>query len=324
MKVVFAGTFPARLLEPVRARLEIKADLVAGDGPSLQPLLADADVIVAMAFDRAMADAAPRLKLVQVPGAGLDRVDRAALRPGVALANAYGHEVGIAEYIMGATITLSREFQRLDASLRTGIWASQWAVGAAPPPLWPELAGKTLGILGFGHIGQALATRAAAFDMRILAIRQSRQTPPPGVAFVGGPDDLDHVVASSDVLVLALPLTPDTRNVIDARRMATMRPGAILINVGRAGLVEEAALFDALSQRRLGGAALDVWYAYPTRPGPCAPANLPFATLPNVLMTPHVSGWTEGMIASRAAVIAGNIARIAAGQPVANAVMAPG
>src|SRR2546428_8208100 len=96
-----------------------------------------------MAFTREMGAAAGRLKLVQVPGAGLERIDRAALPAGTALANAYGHEAGIAEYVLGAMLTLARDFARLDAALRRGVWQSPWAGGAAPPPPRAPLAGET-------------------------------------------------------------------------------------------------------------------------------------------------------------------------------------
>jgi len=125
-----------------------------------------------MVFTAEMAGAARRLRLVQVPGAGLDRIERAALPSGAWLANAYGHDVGIAEYVLGAMLTLTRDFARLDDALRRGEWKSQWAVGTPPPPAWPELAGTTLGILGYGRIGQALARRARAFDMNVRAIRR--------------------------------------------------------------------------------------------------------------------------------------------------------
>src|SRR5262249_21371028 len=98
-----------------------------------------------MAFTREMAAAGNRLRLLQVPGAGLDRIDRSQLREGVALANVHGHETGIAEYAFGAMIALARSFMRLDRKLRAGEWESQWAVGTSAPPLWPELSGKTLG-----------------------------------------------------------------------------------------------------------------------------------------------------------------------------------
>src|SRR5262245_37161085 len=171
MRIAFAGTFATRLAEPVRARLGVPCDVTLADEVEIVSRLSGVDVLVTMGFTRAMGDAAHGLKLVQVPGAGLDRIDRSALPSGARLANAYGHEVGIAEHVIGSLLALSREFCRLDSSLRQGRWESQWAVGPPPPPTWPELAGKTLGILGYGHIGQALARRARAFDMAVWAIR---------------------------------------------------------------------------------------------------------------------------------------------------------
>ena len=153
MKVAFAGSFGRRMADAVRSKLAEPCEVIAADETDIVPRLFDVDVLVSMAFTARMAEAAPRLRLVQVPGAGLDRIDRGALRPGTYLANAYGHETGIAEYIIGAMIALTRSFRRLDASLRQGRWDSQWALDAPAPPVWPELAGKTLGILGFGHIG---------------------------------------------------------------------------------------------------------------------------------------------------------------------------
>lgn len=316
MKVAFAGSFAVRLVEPVTARLSIPCEVVADDESRILPHLADADVLVSMSFTKEMAAAGPRLRLVQVPGAGLDRIDRGAIHPELYVANAYGHESGIAEYVVGTMIALTRAFGRLDAKLRAGDWESQWAIGVPTPPLWPELAGKTLGILGFGHIGQALARRARAFDMRVCAIR--RQVPPvspEGLFFMGGPEQLDDVLRQSDFIAITLPLSAQTRGLLDARRLALLRPTACLINVARAEIVDEAALYTALAAGRLAGAALDVWYCYPTAPGSVMPATRPFHKLANVIMTPHISGWTEGMLQSRAGLIADNIARIARGEP---------
>jgi phosphoglycerate dehydrogenase-like enzyme len=321
MKVAFAGAFAARLVEPVRSRLPIPCELVAGDEAGIAPHLAEAEVLVSMEFTAAMAGAAPRLRLVQVPGAGLDRIERGALRPGMRLANAYGHEAGIAEYVIGVMIALTRGFGRLDAALREGVWESQWAVGVPAPPLWPELAGRTLGILGFGHIGRALARRAAAFDMRVCAIRrEAAAEAPPGVAFVGGPERLDEVLRGADYLAVTLSLSEATRGLLEDRRLGLMKPTAFLINVARAEVLDEAALYNALASRRLAGAALDVWWRYPASPGPTQPAARPFHRLDNVLMTPHVSGWTEGMLDARAALIAANIVRTARGEPPVNLV----
>jgi phosphoglycerate dehydrogenase-like enzyme len=325
MKIAFAGSFAARLAEPVRARLALPCEIIVDeDEAGILAQLAEVDVLVSLLFTRRMAEAAPRLRLLHVPGAGLDRVDRGALQAGTHLANAHGHETGIAEYVIGAMIALSRSFGALDARLRRGEWESQWAVGRAAPPPWPELAGKTLGILGFGHIGQALARRASAFDMRVSAIRRTVEGPPPaGVSFVGGPERLDDVLRQADHLAVTLPLSPETRGLLDARRLGLLRPTAFLINVARAEIIDEPALFGALANGGLAGAAVDVWYRYPDRPGPAQPARLPFHELGNVIMTPHVSGWTEGMLDARARLIAENIERTARGLPPLHAVDPP-
>jgi phosphoglycerate dehydrogenase-like enzyme len=321
VKVAFAGSFATQIAEPVRARLALPCDVIIGDEVAIIPQLADVDVLVSMGFTARMAEAAPRLRLVQVPGAGLDRIDRGALRPGTQLANAYGHEAGIAEYIIGAMIALTRSFSRLDASLRRGQWESQWAIGTPAPPLWPELSGKTLGILGFGHIGQALARRAAAFDMKVCAVRRQPQTDAPsGVSFIAGPEQLDDVLRQADYLAVTLSLSPATRNLIDDRRMRLMKPTAFMVNVARAEIFDEAALYAALQSGRIAGAALDVWYRYPTATEPTPPATQPFHELNSVIMTPHISGWTEGMLDARASLIAANIARTASGEPPLNAI----
>ena len=319
MKVPFAGVFAGQVADRVRARLRIPCEVTLTDDREIGPRLGDIDVLVTMAFTREMAAAAPRLRLVQVPGAGLDRIDRSALAPGTALANAYGHDVGIAEYVIGVMLAVTRTFCRIDADLRRGRWDSVWS--GAPVPLWPELAGKTLGIIGYGRIGQAVARRALAFDMDVLAIRRDASRPDPHrLAFLRGPAALDEVLGRADYLAITLALTPDTRGLIGAPQLARLRPTAVLVNVARGEVVDEDALYDALNRRVIAAAALDVWYRYPTGEAPTHPGHRPFHELPNVLMTPHVSGWTEGMMDARAGVIAENIHRTARGEAPVNLV----
>lgn len=312
MKVAFAGTFAARLADPVRDRLRAPFEIVLADESTIAAVLPDVDVLVTMAFTHEMTAVTKRLRLVQVPGAGLDRIDRSALPTGTALANAYGHEVGIAEWVFGAMLMLSRELGRLDAALRRGVWESQWAIGGPPPAPWPELAGRTLAILGYGRIGQCLARRARAFDMTVLAIR--RTPAPDRAATVHGPDALHDVLSHADAVAITMPLTAATCGLLGARELALMKPSAWLLNPARAEIVDEDALYEALRARRIGGAALDVWYRYPSGAGPTFPAHRPFHELSNVVMTPHVSGWTEGMLSARATLIADNVERVRRGE----------
>jgi phosphoglycerate dehydrogenase-like enzyme len=319
LHVAFAGTFTAMLEQPVRRHLTTPCEIIVASEIDILPRLAEIDVLVTMGFTAEMARAAPRLKLVQVPGAGIDRIDRSALSEGALLANAFGHEVGIAEYVIGAMLALTREFSRLDAALRQGEWQSHWPVGVAPPPLWAELAGRTIGILGYGRIGQQIARRARAFDMQICAIRRDvGQSVEDDLALLGGPDILDTVLERSDYVVVTVPASPETIGWLGEAQLRRMKPSAFLINVARAEIIDEDAIYHALSERAIAGAALDVWYRYPREPGKAAPATLPFHELPNVLMTPHVSGYTNGTLDARARLIAENIRRVDAGEAPLN------
>src|SRR5207249_4199068 len=240
LRVAFAGTFAARLEERVRAQLGMPCDVIVDGESGIVSKLSEVDVLVTLAFTREMGGAARRLKLVQVPGAGLDRIERSALPAGTWLANAYGHETGIAEYVLGAMLTWSRGFGRLDQALRRGSWEGSW-VRAAPP--WPELAGKTVGILGYGRIGRSVAERARAFGMAVWGIRRR-----PGredgsrLAVLQGPEALDEILRAADYVVVALPLTGATRGLLGERELGLMKPTAVLVNVARAEILDEEAV----------------------------------------------------------------------------------
>jgi phosphoglycerate dehydrogenase-like enzyme len=320
LRVAFVGALSSSFADRVRAHLTVPCDFIHTDEKNARDVLQDVDVLVTLVFTSEMGAAAKRLRLIQVPGAGLDRIDRAAMPPGSSLAKVHGHETGIAEYVLGAMIALSRDFDRVHTSLRAGRWDSQWAPGVPPPPVWPELAGRTLGILGYGGIGQAVARRARAFDMRVCAIRRSgngKTTRAPGRS-----GEAARGAPAADYLAITLPLTPETQGLIGPAQLGLMKSTAILVNVSRAQIVDEDALFMALAEGRIAGAALDVWYRYPSAPGPLLPARRAFHELPNVLMTPHVSGWTDGMLEARATLIAENIRRTARGERPENMVPA--
>ena len=318
-RIGFVGPLAASFADAVRARMTEPFEFVTASEADIVAHMPELDVLVSLVFTREMAATARRLKLVQVPGAGLDRIDRSALPSGASLANAHGHEIGIAEFVLGAMLALTRDFGRLDGSLRRGVWESQWAPDKPAPPVLPELCGKTIGILGYGRIGKAVGDRARAFGMKVYAVKRSpERSSQDGLSFLGGLDALEKVLRESDYVVTTLPLSNETENLLDARAFACMKPTGILVNVGRAGVVNESALYDALRNRTIAAAAIDVWYRYPSGKGPSAPSDRPFHELPNILMTPHIAGWTEGMLAERAGVIVENVRRLRTGEPLLN------
>jgi len=278
-----------------------------------------ADVVVGIKLDAAMPT--PRqLRLYHAPAAGTDAIDLSLLPAASALCNCHGHENAIAEYVMAALLLRHVPLGQADADLRRGQW-TYWA--GRPTALRTELGQQTIGLLGFGHIAQTVASRAKAFGMRVhVANRSAVQSPQVDKAF--RLDELAAFMGSVDAVIVSLPLTPQTQGLVDAAALQAMRPNAVLVNVGRGPVVAEQALYDALSQRRIGGAIIDTWYQYPTPDRvECAPSAFDFASLDNVTLTPHMSGWTSGTVARRQQTMADNIARLAAGQPLVNVLKAP-
>jgi phosphoglycerate dehydrogenase-like enzyme len=308
MRIIFHGENAAsfsngfaELVGP-QATIRILPDtLAAGDD---QRAYAEAEVIVGVKYDASL-PVPSQLKLFHVPGAGYDAVDLGLLPPMAAVCNCFGHEQAIAEYVM--TALLSRHVPLVDADqrLRKGDWA-YWA--GSPDRVHDEIAGKTIGLLGFGHIGKAIAARAKAFEMKVHVANRS---PVPSSALVDRSytlDALSEFWGSADFIVVSVPLTEETKGIVGAAAFAAMKPNAVIVNVGRGPTIDETALFEALKAKRIGGAIIDTWYQYPSAAEPgTLPAKLPFHELSNVLMTPHMSGWTSGTIRRRQQTIADNI-----------------
>lgn len=278
-----------------------------------------ADVIVGIKLNARLP--APRaLRLFHAPAAGTDAVDASLLPPDAALCNCFGHENAIAEYVMAALLARHVPLARADADLRDRRW-TYWA--GRPNALRTEMGSQTLGLLGFGHISKAIAARAKAFGMQVHVANRSKVSHPL-VDRAYSLDELAAFMGSADAVVVSLPLTAQTSGLVGHAELAAMRPEAVILNVGRGPVIDEQALYDALAARRIGGAIIDTWYSYPTpTQAECAPSRLDFASLPNLIMTPHMSGWTAGTVARRQATTADNIARLAGGCELINVVKAP-
>ena len=285
-----------------------KSELAAG--------LAGADAMVSMNWTADMPPA-PRLKLLQLPGAGTDDIAFASVPAQSTVCNVFEHEIGISEYILAGMLQWAIGIPRMDAALRGNEWFGSHLSG----PRHGELHGQTLGIVGYGRIGRAVARRATAFGMKILACSRTPRGADEFVGRVAEMDGLPALLAAADFIVLALPLDASTAGIIGTGELECMKPTAVIINVARGALIDERALFDACKNRRIGGAIIDTWYRYPHQGETVsAPGNLPFRELDNIIMTPHASGWTEGLKPRRCRLIAENLDRLTKGEPLVNVV----
>ena len=324
MKALFLGNVAAETANGIRDRLPPGLNVeIIGDPQQLMrssAAAADADILVTNHW-RAEYPSAPRVKLVQSVATGIELIDLAALPPRVTVCNAFGHETAIAEYIMMVMLVWSHRFREIEGDFRTrSSWQPSWVQSGAPHG---EILGSTVGIVGLGRVGYEVARRAAAFACRIIAANRSAREPGKGVEQVFPLSELDNMLPECDHVVLCTALGPETEGLIDARRLALMKPSAFLVNIARGAVVEEGAIYAALRDRTIGGAALDVWWRYPDTAEPeRRPSRYPFHELPNVIMTPHCSGWTDGMVARRWAEVAGNINRFVRGEPLQNVVVA--
>src|SRR5438034_4517091 len=251
--------------------------------------------------------ASPGLRLIQLLSAGADSVDFAAIPDGLPLASNVGaYAEPMAEYVMAMALALARRLPQRHADLARGEFK-----------MWERvltLDGAVCAILGFGGIGQATARLMRAFGARIHAVNSSGRTTEP-VEFIGTLSDLDQVLTAADVLVIALPLINATRGLIGARELSLMKPAAILVNVGRAAIVDERALYEHLRSQPDFCAGIDAWWHEPG-PGSGFSTTYPFFELPNLLGSPHNSGVTDGALHVGVRQAAENVRRFLTGEAI--------
>ncbi len=249
----------------------------------------------------AMIAAAPRLRLIQKIGVGVNTIDLDAARArSIPVCNLPGtNSQAVAEMALLLMLACLRRLPQADAALRAG----HWSTDPATQDSLGELAGRTVGLVGYGAVPRLLAPILAAMGCRVLHATRAEVADA-----VGDRTDLPSLLAQSDVVSLHVPLTPETTHLIDAAALACMKPGAILINTARGGLVDQAALVDALRAGRLAAAGLDVFESEP------APPDNPLLALPNVVVAPHIAWMTTGTFARSLAVAAENCRRLATGE----------
>lgn len=283
--------------------------------------LKDADVYVGPRFTEAMGAEAPNIRLVHVAGAGYDGIEAGALPAGAVCANTFHHESSIAEHIASVLVALRRNLVGQDAALRTGVWSSSVYSAEIRQP--ETLRGAVVTFLGFGHIGSAAWNLLQAFGAEGIAITRSGMVDPlaNSLRWTGSTDRLAEALSESDILVISIPLTDETTGLVGATQLDDLGPDGLLVNVARGPIVDETALYEALKERRIAGAAIDTWYRYPGPDGRGEPSTMPFGRLDNIIMTPHSSGVTAETFRGRAREIAENITRLSKNEPLKNVVI---
>ena len=270
-----------------------------------------ADIVVGVKYDSSL-PALTKTKLFHVPGAGYDGLDFSLLPNTTIVCNCFGHEQAIIEYVMSALLLRHVPITDADERLRKGDW-KYWAGGASG--LRTELSSESIGIIGYGHIGKELANRAHAFGMDVSIANRSRVEASSHIKQSYALDDLSSMLKDVDIVVNTLPLSENTEGFIGQKEFKDMKKSAVFVNVGRGRVVDEKALFDALNESRIASAIIDTWYVYPAESDSNPlPASLPFHELDNVIMTPHMSGWTHGTVKRRQLTMARNINKLAKGE----------
>jgi len=250
----------------------------------------------------------PTVRWVHCRAAGLDDLLSSELvHHPVPLTNGSGvFSPPLGEFVLGAILYFAKDFLRLIRNQAAGVWE---------PFDVTEVAGQTAGIVGYGDIGRAVATRLRAMGINILASRRSGPFPPdPPVSKYYGPDGLAEMIPQCDYIVVTAPLTPETRGMIGAREFAAMKPKAVVINVGRGAVIDEPAMIAALTEKRILGAALDVFTSEPL------PSGHPFFTLENVLLSPHSTDHTRDWLERAMQFFLTQFERFAKGEPLLNVV----
>jgi D-3-phosphoglycerate dehydrogenase len=297
--------------EILDARLEahgLKSEMVDMEKP-LHAQISDAEVLIngTGKIDRSLVDSCPELVLIHQAGIGYDNIDvphctsKSIYVANVPLANS----TAVAEHTLFLMVLLAKNMQASDRSI---------AKRRNPKVLGTELYGKTLLIVGLGASGIEVAKRAKAFGMKVISVTKDPVSEKPGreksffVDEVKQAAALHESIPDADFVSLHVPLNDETRGLVDAKVLGLMKPSAYLVNVARASVVDREAIYDCLSEKKIAGAAFDVFWEEPANP------DDKLLQLDNFVLTPHVAGWTRESVESIAGVIASNIARVAEGK----------
>lgn len=311
-RVAYLETVPPDTAGIIASRLppgfELKVVEETSD-EAARAVLRDADFVLVATHPLSadLIEAAPNLRLIQHQGVGYDKTDVEAARArGVPVALCpEGTTIGVAEHVFLLILAVYKQLLRADAGVRAGEWL-QFGLRAGSS----ELAGKTLGLVGLGRIGQAVAVRARTFEAKVCYYDIVRRSEDEERVLQVIYQPFHELLASADIISLHLPATPETHHIIDDEALRRMRRGSILINTARGSLVDQAALVKALQSGHLAGAGLDVFEKEPPDP------DDPLLKLPNVVLTPHIAAGTRDALIAKMDAVFANMVRVTRGEPL--------
>lgn len=316
LSVHLLQAFDDEFISDLKARLG--ADIILSSGEQL-PAPAEFEILISGRPRREWLTASSKLKALIIPWAGLPESTRKLMNefPSIDVHNLHHNSVPTAEHALALMFAVARRIVRSDASLRQGDWTPRY--DSEEPIL---LEGKTALVLGFGAIGRRIGSVCRALGMRVIAVRRSSFSESADDIEVRTVSELPSLLPRAQVIFIALPLTPETEGLMTARELELLPEGALLINIARGKIVDEAALYDVLRRGRIH-AGLDVWYRYPTSPETrtsTLPSLYPFHELGNVTLSPHLGGDSDETERIRAAGLAAMLNAAATGLPIPNRV----
>lgn len=305
-----------------KGQLPLNFIFLAPEKDEQKKQISKAEVIVGGELTEEDLRIAKNLKLFQIPFAGVDKVNLEVFKkfPKIMICNTHGNNHAVSEHAICLLLALAKNLVNNDRDLRKGKWH-----GFVTKETTIQLHGKNLGIIGLGSIGLEIAKKALSFGMNIYAIKRSFQKGEKldkkyGLTFLGDHEQLEYVIEKSDFIIIAVPLTAKTENMINGNILKLMK-GKFIINIGRGNVINEKALYQNLKNGNLAGAAIDTWYQYPNKSHrEVIPSKYPFHELSNIIMTPHNAGYSDRAIEENILSVYKNIVRVFYGEEPKNKV----
>tara|TARA_E500000178_G_scaffold282007_1_gene282441 strand:+ start:947 stop:1945 length:999 start_codon:yes stop_codon:yes gene_type:complete len=276
-----------------------------------------ADVVVTMSWGKTMWGGTNKLdipktenlKLIHLPGSGIDAIDFRQVPYNCKVCNVYEHEIPIAEFCVGSMLNWEIKLIEKTSKFKKLDWSDCIIFDG---PTHNELSDKTIGILGYGKIGKEIAKRIKPFGVKIYGYSRIPRKKDKYLNEIFLSRSLKETIKQLDYLIIACPLTDITKNLINKSTLNLMKESAVIINIARGGIINEKDLYNALKSKKIGGAIIDTWFKYPNSKDQknFKPSSYSFNNLRNVIMSPHISAWSENMISRRSKVISENINRL--------------